>query len=147
MRLSDGALARIEEDLARKALPEAGWARWADRPLVLVPEPLLFEKLLRPETPEALGRGLQEVLRLGQGVRELVAAFRARVARLVAETAPFRLPGPPPETLGETGFLTREEFARGAKRLNGEDQPDSDFSHANAEYGRLYWGRILAALG
>ena len=144
-RLSESSFQRICTFLAHQVVPDPEWRRYAHKHLILVPEPLLFEKLFEPEVSGTLAAPLTEVFTQGEGVGELIEAAFGQVRQVVKENSSFSLPGQPPETIGAHGCLSREVFSRGAKLMNFRDEyPSNDFSHANGDYGRVYWQHIFA---
>ncbi len=143
-RLSETNFQRICTFLAQQVVPDPAWRRYAHKDLILVPEPLLFEKLFDPDVSGTLATSLAEVFAQGDGVAGLIEAAFQRVRQVVQENSDFHYPGQPPETIGAQGCLSRDAFSRGAKLMNFQDEyPSTDFSHANGEYGREYWKHVL----
>ncbi len=106
--------------------------------LFLIPMPLLSVSGL------AAGTRYQGFVMLDQlGDAQAMSGMLDRAFLRACSTTATPIPWP--DAVRLNGFFARPEFRRGATRLGPGDavpQPDDDFLHANADYGR----HILAAL-
>lgn len=71
-----------------------------------------------------------------------VEKMKALIERMAAEVSEgnFRVMGPPPAALEESGLFTQHAFCQGSVRLTPDmnlSHPTDDYGHMNAAYGRL----------
>ncbi len=111
-------------------------------PILLVPQPFPSAEVL---TRRGSFQGFQQIHRRGDGAAAAQALAQAH-AEVFGDMAQAILLEQPAETI-EHGFLTAQDYTRGATRLNVDGrQPDADILHANAAYGGLVRGQILKIL-
>lgn len=138
--LSQAAFDAVCDALVEETLPPAEWRGWSAPRLVLGLRPM---RALPAEGKRA--RRLQG----SPGRRAAVRAARDRFLdrlRAALDGAGVGLFPQPDETLTPFG-ATRMEFSRGAVRMrSGKEFPPEDNSHMNADFGRLWWERLLAWL-
>lgn len=143
-RLSAAAFAAFADAIAARSGLVEHWRNW-DRPRVhLLPRTRPAESALRgAATPE-----LRPWRRLARSPEKLLAGIDSYVDRLEAEMAAegVVLLRQPAASLSAHG-LTRENMTRGSLRIDGDvGHGEDDVSHANAEYGALFWEAYASRL-
>jgi hypothetical protein len=111
-------------------------------PLFAIAEPLLSFSAL---SDKARFHGFRSLHRNGDAPA-LAAMLETAARAACAETAHYI---PPPAAVRRDGFFTKSSLRRGATRLGAADnvpQPDHDYLHGNAAYGRQILMALQAAL-
>jgi hypothetical protein len=137
-RLSHAAFDTFCDAIAEQSVPGGPWRGWGRPRLFLLPRTRPAENLLRfrPKVMElrAWRRLARTPGKLGAGL----ALYRDRLEPQLA-AAGIGLLDQPAASLSDNG-LTREDMTRGSLRIDGDDgHSEADATHANAEYGALFW--------
>lgn len=135
----------ITQDLLTNSLPKGDWTGLAHKTLLVVPEPHLSERFLDAEIGKAQGTRLKSLIETAPAAVDALLAYPDQLADALAAASPFGMTRQPDATVAQ-GVLTARTFSEGAKRLNDNVHENTDVSHANGEYGRLYWEQILTHL-
>lgn len=130
----------IREGAARPLL--TALRQTVDVPLFAIAEPLLSVTALTDKTRYHGFRTLQRNGDAQALAAILEAASRSAYAALAHYIAP-------PAAVRQDGYFTKPDLRRGATRLGAADdvpQPDNDYLHGNATYGRHILTALHAAL-
>lgn len=138
--ISSQTLNGIMSDLLREAI-----ARWplgrggASRRLFGMPSPFPFEKMLDLDVGGVLGAKTLEALECDDTYTETVCCYIQELERAFNSHLNVELLSQPAETISSYSILSLNEYCKGALTLGGEEQPNKDFTHANPQYGALFW--------
>lgn len=145
--ISSSTLAGIQSDLIHDALQSWPLKARDGQQQFLMPSPFPFEKFLDPHVGKGLGERTKKQLQTNSDFVPTVLGYIESARGAFSEKCGVTFLDQPEKTISKFQIISDDAYCHGAMRIGGDAQPVDDFTHANPEYGALFWQGFTKTLG